>query len=455
MIERFIDETAERWQALDHSAAEQLRLMSDPDVDEEEKRRASNRHAAKMREKKQFLDQFLVNVLSRMAVIPTYSFPVHSIRLEISETRRGADESRFAQDASLQLDRDAALAIGEYAPGAEVVAGGRIWTSKGIVRRSKEYLPDQYHRICEACGHPEIQFQRDDFDQVCPQCGSDPKAPTRKFIAPTAFLTALTERHGRDPGSSRLRSRPVDEARLLTRAHLRDYTSTDLTGVRTFFAPAVPTRGEVSGLLFVVNKGPKGAGYFWCSRCEYAEPAPASARTGGAPVKSPHENPRSGEKCPQEQLRYPYDLGHIFETDIRAVAFSSPPPAFPDARDERERAEKVDGFLRTLAETLRIATAELLEADARDIRASKELREGRPLIVLSDAVAGGAGYVQRLFGDPKFSARALFCAALHIVDCRRPDCATSCSQCLNEYSNQAYWDVFDRHPVQAWLRLQL
>ena len=377
VVHRFIDDIAERWQALDAAAAEQLRIMSDASVEEGERQKASNRHAAKMREKKQYLDQFLVTALSRSAVIPTYSFPVHSIRLEISETRRSADESRFAQDASLQLDRDAALAIGEYAPGAEVVAGGRIWTSRGIVRRSKEYMPDKYYRVCKTCGHPEIHFQRDDFGAGCEQCSGDPQSRTTRFIEPTAFLTSLDEKQGRDPGSSRLRTRPVDEARLLTRAHFRDYADTDLTGVRTFFAPATPTAGEIAGRLFVVNRGPKGAGYFWCNRCEYAEPAPPSALMGQKAVKSIHKNPRTGERCSQEELNYPFDLGHIFETDVRAVGFSVPPPSFPDATDERDRAEKLESFLRTLAETLRIAAADLLEADSRDLRASKELREGQ------------------------------------------------------------------------------
>jgi ATP-dependent helicase YprA (DUF1998 family) len=455
VIHRFIDDVAERWQALDSAATEQLKIMSDPNIDEAERQKASNRHAAKMREKRQFLDQFLVNMLSRSAIIPTYSFPVHSIRLEISETRRTADASQFAQENSLQLDRDAALAIGEYAPGAEVVAGGRIWTSRGIVRRSKEYMPDKYYRICKACGHPEIHFQRDDFTGVCEQCGSDPQSRIMRFIEPTAFLTSLDEKQGRDPGSSRLRSRPVDEARLLTKAHFRDYADTDLIGVRTFFAPATPTAGEIAGRLFVVNRGPKGAGYLWCSRCEYAEAAPQAALMGQKSVKSVHKNPRTGEKCSQEELKFPFDLGHIFETDVRAIGFSVAPPSFDDAESERERVDKVEGFLRTLAESLRIAAADLLEADPRDIRASKELREGRPLVVLSDAVAGGAGYVQRLLEDPQFSARILVNAAIRVVDCRRADCATSCSQCINDYSNQMYWDVFDRWPVLAWLRALL
>ncbi len=452
---RFIDDIAERWQALDTAAQEQLQIMNSPAVEESERQKASYRHAAKTREKKQFLDQFLVTMLSRLAIIPTYSFPVHSIRLEISETRKTAEESRFAANASLQLDRDAALAIGEYAPGSEVVAGGRIWTSRGIVRRSKEYMPDKYYRICKGCGHPEIHFQREDFGALCEQCTGDPQSRTIRFIEPTAFVTSLDEKQGRDPGSSRLRSRPVDEARLLTKAHFRDYVDTDLNGIRTFFAPATPTAGEIAGRLFVVNRGPKGAGYLWCNRCEYAEPAPTSAMMGQNVVKSAHINPRTGEGCLQEELSYPFDLGHIFETDVRAIGFSAAPPAFPEAQNQRERDDKLEGFLRTLAETIRIAAADLLEADSRDIRASKELRDGRPLIVLSDAVAGGAGYVQRLFEDPEFSARSLINAAIRVVDCRRPDCATSCAQCLNDYSNQTYWDVFDRLPVLQWLRTLL
>ena len=451
VIHRFINDISERWQAIDQAAAEQLTIMN-TSKDERERQKASYRHSSKMREKKQFLDQYLVTALSRAAVIPTYSFPVHSIRLEITETQKSAEESRFAEDASLQLDRDAALAIGEYAPGCEVVAGGRIWTSRGIVRRAKEYMPDKYHRICQECGHPEIHFRREDFGSTCEQCSSEPRERITKFIEPTAFLTSLDERQGRDPGSSRLRARPVDEARLLTKAHFRDYEDTDLRGVRTFFAPATPIAGEIGGLLFVVNRGPKGAGYLWCNRCEYAEPAPQSARLGQKAVKSHHKNPRTGEDCGQEELSYPFDLGHIFETDVRAIGFSVPPPSFTDAVDQRDRDSKLDGFLRTLAEALRLAAADLLEADPRDIRASKELREGRPLVVLSDAVAGGAGFVQRLFEDPGFSARALLVAACRILDCKRPECASSCSQCLNDYSNQAYWDIFDRFPVLEWLK---
>ena len=85
-------------------------------------------------QQRNLLAQFLVSVLSRRAVIPTYSFPVHTCRLEISVNRKQKPSLYGDPEQGLQLDRAAVLAITEYAPGAEVVAGGRIWTSAGIVR---------------------------------------------------------------------------------------------------------------------------------------------------------------------------------------------------------------------------------------------------------------------------------------------------------------------------------
>jgi hypothetical protein len=37
-----------------------------------------------------------------------------------------------------------------------------------------------------------------------------------------------------------------------------------------------------------------------------------------------------------------------------------------------------------------------------------------------------------------------------LLDCPR-QCASACSACLCDYSNQIFWDSFDRHPVRAWL----
>jgi len=453
-ITRWIRATCARWRELNDAYETARAALDDPDANEQARSRAAGRMNGRLGDMRRYLDRFLVEALSRAAVIPTYSFPVHSIHLEIV-TERGA--STASDDRALQLDRDAAMAIAEYAPGAEVVAGGRIWTSAGIARRATvgtgdAWMERGFHRVCPMCQHAETHHEWDEFGENCPQCGARASGPRRAFVEPVGFLTSYADRQGRDPGATRLRVRPVDEARLLTRARPEDFQVSDLARVTHFFAPAIAPEGSQPGRMLVLNRGPMGAGYLWCPSCEHARPAPQEA-LGGAEIRAIHENPRTGDRCRVESLRWPVDLAHVFETDIRGIRIDQPVPDFSDRPTGTERRAARDGFLRTLAEALRLAAADILETDPRDLRATVELLGAAPLVILSDSVPGGAGYCRRLLDDSHFSARVLLGRVIAVLDCPRGEaCETSCSRCLNDYSNQVYWDQFDRHPVFDWLR---
>ena len=452
-ITRWIRATSARWRELNEAYETARAALDDPEANEQARSRAAGRMNGRLGDMGRYLDRFLVEALSRAAVIPTYSFPVHSIHLEIV-TERGARTA--SDDRALQLDRDAAMAIAEYAPGAEVVAGGRIWTSAGIARRATvgtgdAWMERGFHRVCPTCQHAETHHDRDDFGENCPQCGARASGPRRAFVEPVGFLTSYTDRQGRDPGATRLRVRPVDEARLLTRARPEDFQVSDLARVTHFFAPAIAPEGSQPGRMLVLNRGPLGAGYLWCPACEHARPAPQEA-LGGAEIRAVHENPRTGDRCRVESLRWPVDLAHVFETDLRGILIDQPVPNFSDRPTDTERRAARDGFLRTLAEALRLAAADILETDPRDLRATVELLGAAPLVILSDSVPGGAGYCRRLLDDSRFSARVLLGRAIAVLDCPRGSaCETSCSRCLNDYSNQVHWDQFDRHPVLNWL----
>lgn len=411
-----------------------------------------NRAAAMEREQQKLLNQFLVDGLSRASVIPTYSFPVHSCRLEIVTEKRKRFSTFGNADDAIQLDRSANLAISEYAPGAEVVAGGRIWESAGIVRYPKDFMPEQIYRRCLACGHVEVEMFKDRLPEHCPQCGAS-DLETGEFIEPKGFLTSYDKREGRDPGASRVRERASEEARLITSVPSSKYEDTDNRFVRTFFAPAVPSDegAEPQGRLIVLNNGPKGGGYLRCPRCEHAEAAPKSARFGKK-VESRHRDPRTGENCPVDKLFHPVALGHIFETDIRTISFSLAAPRGEGI--ETDATGTQSRFFRTLSEVLKLSAATLLDAASRDIAAAYQTDGLRPTVVLYDQVAGGAGYVRRLCQEGRLSGGRLIETAVRILECPR-NCASSCSACLNDYGNQRHWDQFDRKLALDWLqRLQ-
>lgn len=436
-MESFADDYSTRWLALEERIEEAREAKNDG-------------YAFKLgKEQERLLDQFLINALSRAAVIPTYSFPVHSVRLEVvQQSGRQANSFGGGADEAVQLDRPAVLGISEYAPGAEVVAGGRIWVSAGIVRYPNDFMPEQKGQICGDCGHVAIRRFADDLPERCEQCGST-EFQVSSFIEPKAFLTSISERKGRDPAASRVRQRSAEEARLITTAPPQSFSSTDLgTKVTTFFAPTRPLHGEdmTRGQLFVLNKGPKGAGYHRCSRCEHAQAAEMKDRFRRPTVA--HKDPRSGEKCAAEQLQSPINLGHIFETDVRAFRFSAPLPVPP--ADELDAQEYKNRFTRTLGEALRMTASKLLDADSRDLAATMQLDAGRPVAVLYDTVPGGAGYVRRLSEGGTLSMSKLIEGAIRLLNCPA-SCTSTCRQCLSDYSNQTFWEQLDRQPVLAWL----
>ena len=425
----FVSDLTSRWESL-----QSLRLKA-----REEGR--DGVAAAMANQQKNMLEQLLVDTLSRRAVIPTYSFPVHTCRLEISVSRSQRANQFSVPESGIQLDRSSLLAITEYAPGAEVIAGGRIWTSAGIVRYPQAFMPTRWYRVCNSCRHVEIQDDRGLLLPECPQC-NDGRVDTRSsaFIEPKGFLTAYADREGRDPGSSRIRQHSAEEARLLTRASTSAYASTDVRLVRTFHAPAFPMDGaeQLRGRLFAVNRGGRGAGYLRCPRCEYAQSAPSDAGFGKS-IKARHQNPRTGETCSQDLLKERVDLAHIFETDVRAFSFQSTAP-------------RVEGFARTLAEAIRIAGIRLLPAESRDVAATYQMDDRNPVVILYDTVAGGAGFVRRIgsTGRQGISTRSLLEKAIYVLDCPAV-CSSSCVKCLNDYGNQARWDEFDRTVVLPWL----
>ena len=113
-LDDLVDEVFERW-----AIYTQQRTAVAGDSAAADRQRA---HWSNMRET--YLKQLLVDQLSRRGLIPSYSFPVHCLTLEVLTESKVSHSSWEKSD--IALTRDASLGISEYAPGAEVVANGRI-----------------------------------------------------------------------------------------------------------------------------------------------------------------------------------------------------------------------------------------------------------------------------------------------------------------------------------------
>ncbi|AXW64658.1 hypothetical protein CJO94_24125 (plasmid) [Ralstonia solanacearum] len=397
-----------------------------------------------------FMGQFLVEQLSRRGLIPTYSFPVHSLSLEVLSE---SSASFFGRNSDVVLSRDASLGISEYAPGAEVVANGRIWESAGLAHYPKAFMPERWYVACQECFHVDIGDTMEDISPTCSNCGSADGRRRRKFVEPHGFVTSFADRRGRDPGTSRRRVKAADEAKLIAAPRDDIFEDTGLPFLSSALLSA-KAKGDsgLIGALFIANRGVYGEGYRRCNVCNYCEPIkPQRRAANGAMARFVHRDPQTGLTCKSDQAAQGgLDFVHQFNTDVRLLRFLQALPK-PETQDKKPR-QYHDRVARTVAEAMRLAATSLLGLHSGDVRAifRRSGAEGNTLeVILYDGVPGGAGYCTRI-GQPGYSFAELVDTARMHLDCSA-DCESGCRVCLCDYSNQRHWDSFERKAALSWL----
>lgn len=413
-----------------------------------------------------YMDQYLVNELSRRGLIPTYSFPVHSLTLEV---QNGSSFGRFQSQSDVSLNRDASLGISEYAPGAEVVANGRIWESAGLASYPKAFMPTRWYAACPECFHVDVADAHQDLPDACGNCGfTDVSRRKRMFLEPKGFVTSVADSKGKDPSSVRRRVKPADEARLIAAPRPEQFEETELSFLSTALLLA---RGngecELKGSLFVANRGTHGEGYYRCGYCNFCTPTQRGSKAksrgkkgnggsdGATTRKFVHSDPSTGQQCKNDILpKLGVDFAHMFNTDVRLLRFLAPlPEPTEEASSARHFQEQI---ARTVAEACRLAASDLLHLHAGELRSTYRLYSTAGNIaevVLYDGVPGGAGYSARL-GSPQFSFSELMKATVRRLECPQ-DCDSACRACLCDYGNQRHWDSFLRKESLAWLQALL
>lgn len=139
-------------------------------------------------------EESLIDYLCSRGVLPSYSFPIYAVELELPSSLPGS--------SALRLQRDLKVAIREYAPGAEVVADKRVWRSDGV-QFHKDIVRYKEYRICETCNrlqHSEVPAMP--IQDACQICGALPSPRQRKpprFVIPDGFF-ANRHKNGKPAG---------------------------------------------------------------------------------------------------------------------------------------------------------------------------------------------------------------------------------------------------------------
>jgi hypothetical protein len=347
----------------------------------------------------------LIGFLANRNILPKYGFPVDTVDLRTAHC-----DSQVG--ARLELSRDLAVAIHEYAPGAEVVAGGVLWRSGGVYRLPGRELISRRYLVCRECGH--YREGGEELEPACPACGRPADGPVREYLVPE-FGFVAEHRTGKPSGTppSRLWSGGTHIVSLGQEPVESRWRSPE--GALAW------CRSGSRGRLVTLSEGPNGGGYLICAWCGWGTPNERK-------TPKTHSDPLRGKPCTGPlQWR---SLAHGYETDILALKFDA-----PGGSSTERRLSLLYALLEGASTGLEISRDDIDGA----LHTSGPGPGGDGLVVF-DTVPGGAGGAGRV-GSHLDVAVAAARERLRACDCG-PE--TSCYGCLRNRRNEHHHERLAR-----------
>lgn len=361
---------------------------------------------------KNLLDSDVIAVLAKRGFLPRYAFPLDVVRLETGW-------SRWSTDSDVDLSRERAIAIAEFAPSAQVIAHKKVFTSAGLYVASKTDRPTRkWYAKCPDCEQIRTSLTQEPLEGNCEVCG---RTITTQHIKPFVEPMAFSIRMEKDKSSKHRRTSLVRQRQSLT--HFIDAVREDEFRQFEMFEIALKDDGN----LFRYNLGPQNKGFMLCPSCGCSEPLlhfkkgkkHKRLRTFDGKFDCQNENPWTK----------PLAFGHIFQSYCLII------------RPREIRS------VESLAMALRKGLCQFLDLETSDIgtawrwQANRKSVNAQAEIILFDNTPGGAGFVREAFETwAEVETRAL-------EVCQNCTCEKACYECLKDYGNQSQHDALNRGTV--------
>jgi Lhr-like helicase len=405
------------------------------------------------------LSQHVIATLAEQQFLPRYGFPVglHRLKVFVRDEKR---PQRIREEETIKLERSALLALGEYVPGSRVLVGGKLVTSRGVLRH---FVGNQANDTLglrgtyATCPNEHVSYSySQDPDLNCQICGESFSRLRSMLLPRHGFCSAVWDPPRWSTAAERVGS--TERATLsFNREDKIPYAMENLGGV-----PGFSALYREDGEIFVYNEGAYHHGFALCTRCGFAQ---SEAKQGDgrlhlpkgfeshAPLTSKERYVRCWKEEESPVLRN-HTLTARETTDILLLDITSLPRDFGEVRgDLEDRA-----LLFTLGQALRIAGARLLEVDLRELGLLPVALGGRWVPALFDNVPGGVGHVRELldFGRTwlEQARRQLWIDEAHDARCTR-----ACLDCVLTFDSQREMDqdLLQRRQtlalLDAWLSL--
>lgn len=376
----------------------------------------------------------VIESLAMARVLPRYGFPVGVQALRVPQTIARAQ-------TSVKLERDGILALNEYVPGSKLLAGGRIYASRGLVRSFEADGGFGLVKYRFECIEGHIFYEAYDKADQCRICAS----PLRNNKGKQALMPHF--------GYSCAAWDPPSWSGDPERVGIAEVTSTvDFVnhGGLKEFAPfggfdSLSAKFCEGGTIFAANAG-EGFGFAICTACGYAD---YEQRTGegrkhlpsGFESHAPLWARSSSQRCWKAEttpvLRNKY-LGAENNTDVLQIEVKTMLTPYHSVADSER-------IVHSLGHAFRIAGAAMVEADVREISLSTERGAGDQwCMYLFDSAPGGSGHIASLLDQQALWVKR----AIELLegDARHQQrCLEACLACILDSQSQSDFEMGKLH----------
>lgn len=382
----------------------------------------------------------LIEFLARGNILPRYGFPVNTVELEQNTTAGNINK--------LRLNRDLQMAISEYAPSSEIIADGKLYTSRYIKKSSfgndknewdTAYIGQCTNPKCQTVNYSITPISNE--GKVCSSCERIiPKVNFHESIEPRNGF--VTEKEAKEvPLSKQEKNYRSDDF------YIGNIESKTIDKYTYKFNNTLITIESTTNDSLMVKSARE---FYVCPNCGYSlmedetitkdKEATKKMKLNSFKIRTlnKHESILGQYKCECQEL-FRYSLHHTFNTDVARISFDC------DTSDYKTMISTMYALLYSISAELNI--------ERRDIKAclsSKFINnQNNYSIIIYDAVPGGAGHSRRLVTPNGEMLKHIIKVALKSVqDCQ---CDPSCYNCLRSYENQKIHDELDRKLTSNFL----
>lgn len=373
-------------------------------------------------------DELLLNFLFNHGFLPTYAFPQNLSSLYI-QGRNNKNKVIIVQRPQLELNR----ALGEYAPGRQVVVNKKTYRIGGIYNPFSKNpeapaqdidIYENHIALCVKCNYTKElkNYTTEAKKLICPNCKEG--LSTIPYVRPTGF----SPEKGREVRKGDLAQEysyastpqlPIVENESGIR--LDDYNTLGF----------IKYKHQENKKLIIMNRGiDNESGFNLCEDCGFIKPILEKED-----LSKGHDKPfqQSGmvEKRCSGTLHKVY-LGNSFRTDLFLIRLN-----MDEKLDFYANKQWLHDALLSLGEGLVLAASLVLDIDAQELAVGyriiqEERGSGYVDLYLFDTLSGGAGYSYEAGNRIDEIIKKTFDVLNECVN----NCESSCYKCLRNYQNQ-------------------